>query len=196
MPTVPGFHVVSPASSRPGIRCDMMRFPDVHFSVAVLGNCDAVNAPGLARQVADLYLADSLEKATTSARSHRQAELPASPPVLTVAELGAYAGRYYSHELDVYWTIVLEGERLVAVRRRHGRSRLNPKGDDIFADDWVGPILHGSTDSGLPFCSCSTGHTPGLTTEPTTGAASVCAFNHVFYLKQKFKSVRFLKGTL
>lgn len=56
--------------------------------------------------------------------------------------LRAYTGRYYSPELDVYWTIMLDGDRLVVQRRRQGRSPLTPIIADVFSDDWIGPILH------------------------------------------------------
>ena len=56
--------------------------------------------------------------------------------------LRAYTGRYYSPELDVYWTITLDGDKLVVQRKRQGRSPLTPIIADVFSDGWIGPILH------------------------------------------------------
>lgn len=60
----------------------------------------------------------------------------------TPDSLRAYTGRYYSPELDVYWTITLGGDNLVVQRKRQGRSPLLPIIADVFTDDWIGPILH------------------------------------------------------
>jgi len=44
--------------------------------------------------------------------------------------------------LDVYWTITLDGDKLVVQRKRQGRSPLTPIIADVFSDGWIGPILH------------------------------------------------------
>jgi CubicO group peptidase (beta-lactamase class C family) len=53
-----------------GFRADMIRFPEQRFSVAVLCNVAASNPSGLAKKVADAYLADLLEP---------EPELPQAP---------------------------------------------------------------------------------------------------------------------
>jgi hypothetical protein len=62
--------------------------------------------------------------------------------VPTPNSLRAYTGRYYSPELDVYWTITLDGDNLIVQRKRQGRSPLTPMIADVFCDGWIGPILH------------------------------------------------------
>jgi hypothetical protein len=62
--------------------------------------------------------------------------------VPTPDALRAYTGRYYSPELDVYWTITLDGDSLVVQRKKQGRSPLTPMIADVFCDGWIGPILH------------------------------------------------------
>ena len=54
----------------------------------------------------------------------------------TPNELAQYVGRYYSPELDVYWTIVAEDDHLVAKRRKYVNSKLTPLFRDTFSDDW------------------------------------------------------------
>ena len=66
----------------------------------------------------------------------------AEPVMPTPDSLRAYTGRYYSPELDVYWEITLDGDKLVVRRRRQGRSPLTPIIADVFTDGWIGPILH------------------------------------------------------
>jgi CubicO group peptidase (beta-lactamase class C family) len=62
------------------------------------------------------------------------------PASLTPAELAQYAGRYYSPELDVTWTIEAGDGGLVARRRKYPASRLAPVLADAFSDDW-GPLM-------------------------------------------------------
>jgi CubicO group peptidase (beta-lactamase class C family) len=58
----------------------------------------------------------------------------------TPEELAQYAGRYYSPELDIYWTIEAGDGCLIAKRRKHVDSRLTPLFVDGFSDDWL-PIM-------------------------------------------------------
>jgi len=60
----------------------------------------------------------------------------------TPDSLRAYTGRYYSPELDVYWTITLNDDKLVVQRKRQGHSPLTSIIADVFSDGWIGPILH------------------------------------------------------
>src|SRR6185503_19154146 len=84
-----GLKVVEHSGGDAGYRSHVMRFPDQKFAVVVLSNLAAFNPPGMARQVADLYLGDQLKP-----------EAPrAQPPERTVANVNpavydAYVGRY------------------------------------------------------------------------------------------------------
>jgi hypothetical protein len=55
-------------------------------------------------------------------------------------QLREYAGRYYSPELDVYWTLVAGDGHLVAKRHKYVDSKLSPVFVDAFSDDWQ-PIM-------------------------------------------------------
>jgi hypothetical protein len=54
--------------------------------------------------------------------------------------LAEYAGRYYSPELDIYWTLVASDGNLVAQRRKYVDSVLAPLFRDAFRDDWT-PLM-------------------------------------------------------
>jgi CubicO group peptidase (beta-lactamase class C family) len=58
----------------------------------------------------------------------------------TAEELAGYAGRYYSPELDLYWTIEGADDHLVAKRRKYVDSKLTPLFADAFSDDWT-PLM-------------------------------------------------------
>lgn len=55
---------------------------------------------------------------------------------LTSAELAQYAGRYYSSELDISWTLVAKDKHLVVQCRKYVDSKLTPVSRDIFNNDW------------------------------------------------------------
>lgn len=56
--------------------------------------------------------------------------------VPTRAALAQYAGRYYSPELDITWTLSAGDDHLVASRRKYVDSKLSPVFADAFRDDW------------------------------------------------------------
>ena len=58
----------------------------------------------------------------------------------TLEQLAGYAGRYYSPELDIYWTIEAGDDHLIAKRRKYLDSRLTPVFADGFSDDWT-PLM-------------------------------------------------------
>ncbi|MCK4786361.1 MAG: serine hydrolase [Desulfobacteraceae bacterium] len=59
---------------------------------------------------------------------------------LTPDKLAQYAGCYYSPELDIYWTIEVGDNHLIAKRRKYVDSKLTPLFTDAFGDDWL-PLM-------------------------------------------------------
>jgi hypothetical protein len=59
---------------------------------------------------------------------------------VTPEGLVEYAGRYYSPEIEVYWTIRVGDDHLIASRRKYKDTKLWPLFADGFSDDWQ-PIL-------------------------------------------------------
>jgi CubicO group peptidase (beta-lactamase class C family) len=55
-------------------------------------------------------------------------------------DLAAYAGRYYSPELDIVWTVAAEDDGLVARRRKYVDSQFSLLFRDAFSDDWT-PLM-------------------------------------------------------
>lgn len=60
--TYRGLKTVSHGGGWAGYRSQLMRFPEQKFSVACLANVGAINPSRLARQVADIYLADAFKE--------------------------------------------------------------------------------------------------------------------------------------
>jgi CubicO group peptidase (beta-lactamase class C family) len=77
-------------------------------------------------------------KTITSSGEYRYDRVEARAP--TAEELAEYTGRYYSPELDLYWTIAAGDDHLVAQRRKYVDSTLSPVFADAFRDDWT-PLM-------------------------------------------------------
>lgn len=104
-----GLRTVSHGGSAQGYRTELLRFPDQRFSVICLCNLGTMNPSRLARQVADVYLADEyVETEEEEAAPVAEAELI----VLSQAQLQAWAGAYRNPDTGTIWKVSLEGERL------------------------------------------------------------------------------------
>ena len=103
-----GLKMISHGGAFVGFRAEMIRFPVQRFSVIVLANLGTINPSRLARQVADIYLADHLK------------EQPEKTPAkklefvrLTRAALEQKVGAFYNKERDAVWRISLEEGQLI-----------------------------------------------------------------------------------
>lgn len=108
-----GLNIVEHAGADAGYKAELMRFPDQHFSVALLCNLANINPTALSRRVADIYLASVL------APSPNDAAAPARAPVMSpqpgAQSLEKWVGLYVDHEAnDRVYHVRLEGGQLMA----------------------------------------------------------------------------------
>ena len=92
-----------------GYRTALSRFPDQHFSTIVMCNCvGSMDPMAMARQVADLYLADDFARAAKT--------IPA-PGVSTVpvSALKQYAGKYWSEKNGALREFMVRDGKLIMV---------------------------------------------------------------------------------
>ncbi len=117
-----------------GFRAELIRFPEQRFSVICLCNLATANPGRLAERVADVYLADLLEPVEErEVRGGRRPESEAAEaPEYSAAELAAFAGTYYSEELDADYRIFLEEGELRVKRGRGDPVPVRPTGTDEF----------------------------------------------------------------
>jgi CubicO group peptidase (beta-lactamase class C family) len=129
-----GLPTIGHSGSDAGFRAQLVRFPDERLTVTVLCNVADSNPAALAQQVADELLAGRFAADAAASPGSASPPRPPSfvPPQLSDAELAAYAGSYYSPELDVTWWIALEGDGLVLRRRRFADVPLRPVAGDAF----------------------------------------------------------------
>jgi len=129
-----GLRTVSHGGSWAGYRAELMRFPDQHFSVATLCNLAGTNPTLLSRRVAEVFLGDKMTPAADVAAAGGQSrpQPPSSTWSPAAAELARFAGTYYSPELETTYTLRVENDKLLLVRRREAPVQLTPTSADAF----------------------------------------------------------------
>lgn len=126
-----GLNTMGHSGSAVGYVAQFLQFPEQRFSVVVLANLSSFRPGRLARQVADLYLADQFTGPRPSDGQARPR--PASPEgiTLSMAELEAFVGDFFSEELDFAYSFdVREGG--LHLELRGDRTKLLPLADDRF----------------------------------------------------------------
>jgi CubicO group peptidase (beta-lactamase class C family) len=114
-----GLDIVDHSGRDAGYRADLIRFPDRHFSVAVLCNLASINPSALTRRIADIYLAPLL-----SARGGAAAVAALSPQPDS-EQLKKWAGLYVDPG---------EGDRVMRVRLGGGNLRSGLEADGNLSD--------------------------------------------------------------
>jgi len=113
-----GLPLVEHSGSSGGYRTIITRFPSAHTSVAALCNVSDANPTMLAHQVADIVLGSTFTT-PAAAREPVAAQATRSTGVWASTDVAAFAGRYYSPELDATYELLANGTTLT-VRRPRG----------------------------------------------------------------------------
>jgi CubicO group peptidase (beta-lactamase class C family) len=104
-----GLSTVDHGGADAGYRSDMTRFPDQHFSAAVLCNASDANPSSLVHKIADIILdKDFKQPGKSGARKSAQD----SGPAMSLAEMNAVAGTYWNRERDDFEKIVVKDGKL------------------------------------------------------------------------------------
>ncbi|MBT9163150.1 MAG: Penicillin-binding protein 4* [Chloroflexi bacterium] len=102
-----GMRMVSHGGAFVGFRAEMIRFPEQEFTVICLANLSSINPGQLARQVADVYLADQVKARGNGTVEPQRIELPAQ-------ELQDKVGLYHSPITNEILKIFMQEEGLAA----------------------------------------------------------------------------------
>ena len=157
--TYKGLREISHGGSTAGYQTFLLRFPPERLSIAVLSNVSASGPANLAHQVADIYLAGKIKEpakpvAAAGAPLRMRESDGRSKPRLweavsafspTPTDLGAFAGTYYSEEIDTTYTLYVEDGKLKARFRPAQRFELRPVYADAFETE--GDVLRFTRDS-------------------------------------------------
>jgi CubicO group peptidase (beta-lactamase class C family) len=109
-----GLKTVAHGGALGGYRAEFLRFPDQRFSVICLCNLAPMNPSGLARQVADIYLADEFEAEPEAPAAEEAAEPGAEVESVTLGEhqLQALSGAYRDRSDHAIVEVSVEEGRL------------------------------------------------------------------------------------
>jgi len=134
-----GLPTVSHSGSMMGFKAAFLQFPEQRFSVLATCNLGEIEPMELARRVADIYLDDELgpppPAAVTEGADAPRAATAEAP--FSAAELAAYAGTYYSAELDVTYRLYPEGNELWLSLRNTPPRRFRKVEGGLRAGSWV-----------------------------------------------------------
>ena len=114
--TYRGLQTVDHSGADAGYRSDLIRFPQQHFSTAVLCNFADTNPNALALQVADIVLASDLK-----APAPAPAKEPATAIAMTGEQMAITAGTYWSSKDDDF----------IRLRVKDGKLQIDVGQDDF-----------------------------------------------------------------
>ena len=127
-----GLKTMGHGGSAVGYVAEFLQFPEQRFSVVILSNLSSFRPGRLARQIADLYLADQLSEVQTSNERDRIRPETPEPVERPTPELEPFIGDFYSEELDFVYSFMVEGSTL-QLEIRGSRIELAPLSEDQFA---------------------------------------------------------------
>ena len=126
-----GLNTMGHGGSAVGYVAEFLQFPEQRFSVVVLSNLSSFRPGRLARQVADLYVADQFTEPSPADRQARPRTAPPEGITLSMGELEAFVGDFYSEELDFTYSFDVQ-EGSLQLELRGDRIELLPRSDGRF----------------------------------------------------------------
>jgi hypothetical protein len=124
-----GLNTMGHGGSAVGYRAEFLQFPDQRFSVVILSNVSSFQPGMMVQKVADLYLDDQFtEPSPTNDPEETRSEI-SEPYQQSKLDLRDFVGDFYSDELDVVYSLSLEGNNLY-LELRGNTSELAPHSED------------------------------------------------------------------
>jgi CubicO group peptidase (beta-lactamase class C family) len=132
--TYRGLRVDEHGGSLMGYKAEIVRFPDQHFSVLATCNLGSINPGPLAEQVAEVYLGSKMGTAGARQVAGRRPRdvTQAATPTLGATELAAFAGDYYSEEVDATYRVTVVDGDLVLSAHHVPAQKLTVSAADTF----------------------------------------------------------------
>lgn len=162
-----GLRSIAHGGSSAGFRTAFLALPEVRGGVIVQSNNAGINSGRLARELGELFFSDRLTPVvaagTPAAARPVSGEAPGWEPA--TAELAAFAGRFYSTEVEALYRLSVESDTLVLRHGRLGTIKLTPQSRDTFrAAGSVGELKFVRNASGaVTGFSVANGRTRGVT---------------------------------
>ena len=144
-----GLRSLSHGGADAGFRTWLGYYPEIDAGVVVLGNQAGFAAGQIGTAVADAFFAEHMsfeddsvaaDGAVETATLLQNGEIPmerAARWLPDADELAAYAGRYYSDELETFYRVSLAEDELMINHVRHGAYSLTPQEQHVFSSgEW------------------------------------------------------------
>lgn len=141
-----GLPTVRHGGSFVGFRAELLRFPEQHFSVAVLCNLSRTNPSDLANQVADVYLEQELGARQEASRNAQSAPERVTGAQWRPGDLAAYTGQFFNDELDVTYGLTEQDGALMLDIPNREPEPVAPGADGVFSNDSGRINLHVTRD--------------------------------------------------
>ena len=131
-----GLPTVSHTGSWAGYRAALLRFPQQHFSVAVLCNREDAEAIAFAESIAEVYLREVMRPASAAASPEETLQNVTATSGWQPGSLARFAGAYYSAEAKARCVLVERDAALVLESCDDGRQlRPGKPGEFVAAGD-------------------------------------------------------------
>jgi len=145
MGTYKGLRTLSHGGADAGYRTMLLMFPDQQLSIAVFSNLASFSPGGLSYAIADAFLESEYKPEPpkeTPAPSPPEATTEKKPEAEPGEKLSAYEGRYYSEELETFYTLETKGDTLIARHQRHDDMKMWRKSGNVFSTNtwWMGEV--------------------------------------------------------
>jgi CubicO group peptidase (beta-lactamase class C family) len=130
-----GLRRLSHSGGDAGYRTWLAYYPEIDAGVIVLGNKADFGAGGIGIDTADIFFGEHMafEADAEEPDDFEAPNLATWQP--SASELSDYAGRYYSHELETFYNVGIDGNSLTISHLRHGVNQLSPQEDSVFSSD-------------------------------------------------------------
>ena len=130
-----GLNTVGHSGGDAGYRSFVFWFPEQRFGVVVLSNLGSFNPSRVARQIADIYLADKLLPDTVATKPPEPVAVKVNPAIFN-----SYTGKYLLDSWSMV-TITKEGDKLFGQPDGQGKAEFIPLSETRFAIKDVGGEL-------------------------------------------------------
>jgi len=130
-----GLKEISHGGADAGFRTYLNYYPELNSGLIILANTASMRVGLIKQDITSAFFGDHM---SMTPNQHHNAQPPhetnkeAEKWTPTPEELISYEGRYYSDELETFYTIAVDGKRLKIMHRRHGESYLAVKDKDVF----------------------------------------------------------------
>jgi CubicO group peptidase (beta-lactamase class C family) len=137
-----GLRRLSHGGADAGYRTNLSYYPEIDAGIIILSNSANFQGRLISQDISNAFFGEHMKPAP---KEKDESEVDPSEQVVKELnkwdpdkdELSIYTGRYYSDELETFYTIFLDDNKLMIKHRRHGEFNLTAKQKDEFASrEW------------------------------------------------------------